>query len=61
MEDLILKITLTGGIIAVLLGFIMRFVPYDDIPKKLAATTVILFFTGVLISLFGTLILIWIK
>ena len=61
MEDIILKITLTGGIIAVLLGFIIRFVPYDDIPKKLAATTVILFFAGVLISLFGTLILIWIK
>ncbi len=61
MEDIILKITLTGGIIAILLGFIMRFTPYDDIPKNLAATIVILFFVGVLISIFGTLILIWIK
>jgi len=61
MEDIILKITLTGGIIAILLGFIMRFTPYDDITKNLAVTIVILFFTGVLISIFGTLILIWIK
>ena len=60
MEDIILKITLTGGIIAVLLGFIMRFVSYDDITKNLAATIIILFFTGVSISIFGTLILIWI-
>ena len=60
MEDIILKTTLTGGIISALLGFIMLLLPYD-IPKKLAATTAISFFIGVLISVFGTLILIWIK
>ena len=60
MEDIILKITLTGGIISALLGFIMLLIPYD-IPKNLGATTAILFFIGVLISVFGTLVLIWIK
>ena len=60
MEDIILKITLTGGIISALLGFIMLLIPYD-IPKNLGAAAAILFFIGVLISVFGALVLIWIK
>jgi hypothetical protein len=61
MYELILKITLSGGLISILLGFIMLSIRYSAIPKKLAIAIVSVFFLASSISIFGTITLIWIR
>ena len=61
MEDIILNVVLTGGLLAFLCALVMKCVAIDDAPKKLAIAIVLLFWLNVSISIFGTITLFWIN
>ena len=61
MEDIILSVVLTGGLLAFFLILVMRWVSIDDVPEKLAIAVVLLFWLSVSVSIFGAIAFIWVR